>query len=124
MTQERLEKEVMNLLVAGESEECKALQQQFAHSKITGRDFTGCGFYTYFEIPDEYKFNNLHGRIDDVHATLKNPDDAILFILWVRDGKMATLEGVQWSNLEWLNDYIGAEFGYALKDKRRYELEL
>lgn len=124
MTQEQLEKEVIDFLVAGESKIFKALQQQFEHAKVRGRDFTGCGFFTGYEVPDKYKFGNLHGRIDDVHASLKNPDDAILFILWIEAGKITNLEGVQWSNLEWPNDYTGAEVGYALKNKRRYELEL
>ena len=98
----------------------KALRQQFVHAKFRGRDFTGCGFFTYFDVPDEYRIDNLHGHIDDVHALFERPEEILCFVLWIENGKIDCLEGFQGSGLDWNNDYTGAKIDYMVKERRYY----
>ena len=48
-----IERQVMQMLLAGDHPTLKSLRQQFEHSCVTDRNFTGLGFFTSFEVRDD-----------------------------------------------------------------------
>lgn len=91
----QLERAVMEMLLAGEHPVLRLLRAQFEHARVVRREFTGVGFFTHFEIPED--FPRVPGRasfeLDDVHADVPELTMGIDFILFVRDGVIDFLEG-------------------------------
>ncbi len=46
------EREVMEMLLAGENPVLAILREQFAASDVVNCEFTGAGFYTTFSVPE------------------------------------------------------------------------
>ena len=120
MLHEDFEKEVMNMLLSGEDSLLEILRTQYANSKVVLREFTGCGFFTHFEISNEYVQIDFSGRINDVCAKLSN-GDLIFFILYIENGKFDVLEGFTTADT-WTDDYENLQLQYFCEDKRDYEI--
>jgi hypothetical protein len=52
VSQENLERQIMDLLLQGDHPVLTVLQQQYAAAKIVNRKFSGVGFFLHFEVPE------------------------------------------------------------------------
>lgn len=114
MTHKEFEKIVMNKLLAGEDRILLLLKKQYLDSKVLSRQFTGCGFFTEFTVPESMQYDNtINGRIDDVKAKILNHNDEYLFfILYIENGKIDTLECFTTMDI-WYDDYnVDVEYYY------------
>ncbi len=122
MTQEELEDIVLKMLLKSNDEIFIGLNRQLEFAKVISREFSGYGFFTKFLIPDELTIHNINGRICDVLGTFEDhPDETYMFILFINNGRIDTLEGV--SFFDWNNDYDKLQVMYAFDDKRDYDLK-
>lgn len=121
MPHEEFEKTIMNMLLAGEDETLKILRKQYEESKVISRDFTGCGFFTYFDVPETLVQETFEGRIDDVGAKLIEGDvDWLFFILYIENGKFDVLEAFTTGD-GWNGNY-NADTQYLNQGKRTFEM--
>ena len=90
---EEFEKAVMQKLIEEDTSINKILQEQYKKAKVENRNFTGVGFFTDFEIPEDtprvietvkYGYGNVSGKINNID---------IGFILFIKDGIIICLEG-------------------------------
>jgi len=91
--QEKFEQSLMNLILQGEHPVLAILRQQYVAAKIVGREFSGVGFFTYFEVPHDAPLvepSNFAGG--NVNIQLENLRDGAGCVLFVREGKLSTLE--------------------------------
>lgn len=94
-TLNRLEQAVLNKLLSGEQPILTGLRVQAKKARLVSREFTGVGFFCSFEVPADVP--NLATRenfgISDVNASIEGLEHGAGFILFVREGRMITLEG-------------------------------
>ncbi len=111
---------VMEMLLYGEDERFISFKEQYSNAIIASREYTGYGFFTTFNIHDNFVKNSLNGRIDDVMAKL-NDNDIYYFILYITNGKIDTLEGFTIGD-SWEYNYEKTKIMYCFHNKREYEL--
>lgn len=92
------ESAVMEAILEESIPEKEILQQQWRQAKIAKRFFSGVGFFSTFEIPDDAPKTSrmdFEANSADITVVAKMPGlkTPMGFILFVRDGKMSTLEG-------------------------------
>ena len=95
-----IERQVMQMLLAGDHPTLKALRQQFERSFVTDRDFTGLGFFTSFKVRDGSARieNPKRIAISDVCADVDGLECGCGFVLFVDDGLIGTLECHLWGD--------------------------
>ena len=95
-----IERQVMQMLLAGDHPTLKSLRQQFEHSCVTDRNFTGLGFFTSFEVRDDSARIETPKRIviSDVCADVDGLEFGCGFVLFVDDGLIGTLECHLWGD--------------------------
>lgn len=93
MTSEEFEVQVMTALLAGDDPLLAALRQQYAAATVSGREKTGTGFVTRFDVPQSVppiERKLLH--LDDLQLQLAGtatPADASVH---VHNGRLRSLE--------------------------------
>ena len=105
----------MEMLLAGDDPVLEGLRNQYLNFKVKSRRFTGAGFYTSYRIPTGIP-SVAGGRnfdFSDVSASQGSIDPAMGFVLFVRDGYLATLEGYTFLLDEWPSDYVNITLYYA-----------
>jgi hypothetical protein len=97
---EPVEDQAMHMLLAGEHPTLEVLREQFSRSQIRGRDFTGIGFFTAFEVLDNRPKLQPPRRIviDDVCADVDGLEYGCGFMLFIEDGLLSTLECHLWGD--------------------------
>jgi len=97
---EPIERQVIQMLLAGPHPILEALRQQLAHCVVVEREFTGLGFFTTFEIQGWIPRLKSRRRIviGDVCADVDDLDYGCGFILFVDDGAIGTLECHLWGD--------------------------
>lgn len=115
MNQQELENKAMEMLLAGDDPVLEGLRNQYLNSKVKSREFTGAGFYTYYEIspgiPRVAVGNNF--EFTDVIASQGSVDPAMGFWVFIRDGYLLQLEGFTFLLDEWPSDYVDITLYYA-----------
>jgi hypothetical protein len=88
------ETQVMAMLLHGEHAILAALRDQLAVASIAGREFTGVGFFTRFDVPPTVaRLPSLRqATIQDVRADVAGLQHGAGFILFVDGGVLDTLE--------------------------------
>lgn len=102
----KLMKEVMNMLLDGDSEELKKLKKQFINSKKIEEN-SSVGFYINFEVEDDeiYKIENKTFQLGNVYGSVDGQYASVGFILFVKNGKLLMLEGYTNGSIEeWPDD--------------------
>lgn len=122
VNQEEFEKLIMEKLLNGNNKIFVDLYRQYQQAIVTSREFTGCGFFTKFDIQGYKPKYLVSGRIDDVAVEFEKADENACFILYVKTGKIDTLEGFCFGGA-WNDDYGRAKIVYCLPNQRRYELK-
>lgn len=94
---EEFEKAVMEKIMEKEAAVNSILREQYKHAVVKGRDFTGAGFFTDFDIPQgvfpiiepvEYDYGDVSVIINGIYG--------FGFILFIENGFMVCLEGYMW----------------------------
>ena len=84
--------------IASCDRERSVMERQIESLRLLKRDFTGVGFYSTFDVPDSVeRLDQGRWKIEDMgHGFAHHPSlpAGAMFILWIRAGKIVTLEGV------------------------------
>ena len=91
----QLERDVMELLLAGDDPILNVLREQYRLAEVVKREETGAGFYVHFSVdPRATRLDtgkSLH--FGDVTAEVEGLNYGAGFVLHVRDGAIECLEG-------------------------------
>lgn len=89
-----LERAVLEKLLTGEHPILVTLRAQMESGRLAGRQQTGVGFHCSFEIPPEAPtVSSRDFEVDDVIGELQGLAHGAGFVLFVRNGRIDTLEG-------------------------------
>jgi len=118
---EEFEKIIMNKLLDGKHEILEGLKNQYLKKSVISREFTGCSFFTHFDVPHSMTLDHINGKIDDLKAEFINyKGDYLLFILYITNGKLDVLEC--FTTLDsWEKDY-DVLIDYCFKPVRKFEI--
>ena len=116
-----LENEVMRMLLSGEHPMLNILKNQWENSKIEKVDLSGAGFFIKYQVLDNLLIipNHVDFSFGDVYVDLIGLDDVIGFVLFIKDGRIDTLEGYTTGDI-W-PDKINIKRIYYLNNKRELE---
>ena len=94
-----LERAVLNKLLSGNHEKLDNLQLnklQFQAEKATiiRREYTGVGFYSFLNIPNECPTLSGDFTISRVCGEIEGVEHGATFVLWIKNGRLDLLEGV------------------------------
>ena len=115
------EEDVMKRLLAGDDEILIKLRGQYEVATIHSRDFTGAGFFTHFRLAgkslrldrrNSFHFGDVIGQKDG------STDDAVGFVLFVKDGILDYLEGYTFGAETWPEDLKDYRLSYSTGVKR------
>ena len=99
VSQENLEQQLMGLLLEGESPVLNILRQQYALAKIARREFSGVGFFLYFDVPENVPLMEPPNfAAGNVSISLENVPNGAGCVLFVKNGKLNMLEGYTFGN--------------------------
>lgn len=121
MTQEELEKSVMNKLLFGDTKLLESLRKQYEASKIISREFTQHGFCADFEVPESLKLDkDISFHIGDIlGVNEKDRDKNLDFILWIKNGIISYLEGTVFGvEVSWDKNYDDIKLVYHTNGER------
>lgn len=121
-----LECDVLKWLLAGDDPVLVVLSEQLTLSSIVSREITGCGFYLHFAVPNEV--TELHKQLNvkpnfsfgDVEVIVSQTHQRLGFLLWIRDGKLAFLEGYTYGD-QWPTDVQNVELLYLNDNGRDWD---
>ncbi len=100
VSQEKLEQELMKLLLQGDHPVLDVLRKQYTVAKIASREFSGVGFFTKFEVSETVPLvEPLNFAAGHVGVQLEKVPNGMGCVLFVRNGKLAFLEGYTYTDL-------------------------
>ena len=106
--------QVLEMLLNGDDEVLALLREQAKHGNVTSNKETGVGFYTEFVVPSEVE--RVSGRptfsFGDVNGTARNVKHGLGFVLFVKDGSLASLEGYTYDE-PWPNEIGELKLTYS-----------
>jgi len=70
-----------------------AIDAQRSVARVTGRNNTGAGSYTTFEVAKSGTVVTVASPIGNVTARVQGLDHGMGFILWLQNGRLSKLEG-------------------------------
>jgi hypothetical protein len=89
------EQQVLDKLLAGDHPVLDALRAQAERARLTRREYTGVGFFCDFDVPSDAAplptQSDFH--VGDVNASLDGLKYGAGFVLYVRNRRLAMLEG-------------------------------
>jgi hypothetical protein len=101
------ERDVLDWILRGDEPFLEVLRQQVMAASVSGREFTGVGFYVDFMVPDavrrldeslgtkpDFTFGSVGAIFEDVNVEVG-------FVLFVRGGRIAVLEGYTYGSEPW-----------------------
>lgn len=105
-TQEEFEAKIMEMLLTSENPVAKILKNQYDHSEVKSRKYSGAGFFTHFRVeagamPAPKKSFEVGG----VSADIGDIKDALGFLLLIRGSFIDWLEGYTLSVDDWPENY-------------------
>jgi hypothetical protein len=116
-----LERAVLEKLLAGDHPTLVALRAQAEAGRLAGREHTGVGFYCSFEVPPDVPSAGPRDfEVDDVIGELQGLAHGAGFVLFVRDGRIDTLEGFSYDE-PWPQQVSKFNLTYQ-RDPRELEL--
>jgi len=127
LTFTQLERQVFELLLAGEDPMLNSLRQQFRLSRIISRLYTGVGYYLTIDVPHKrtevVEFSNVKpsfcfGDVDGV-LTIGDYQQMIGFLLWVENGYIDQLEVYTYGGEKWPDKFDKFRVSY-MDDPRNF----
>jgi len=89
-----LEQAVMEMLLRGDDPTLSILREQLQRASVASRDMTGVGFMTVFSVSDDVPRTPKDSfAFGDVKAELSGLQNGAGFVVFVRAGKLDSLEG-------------------------------
>jgi hypothetical protein len=90
-----VERSVLQMFLKGDHPALSILRRQLALSRPARREFTGVGFYTYFDLVSGVQPADVRPRVvlSDVSATVEGLEHGAGFALFVNHGLLHMLEG-------------------------------
>lgn len=88
------EQAVLDKLLAGDHPVLAVLRAQAQRARLASREYTGAGFYLSFEVPPDapaLAMQDFH--FGDVNAAVDGLQYGAGFVVFVRSGRLETLEG-------------------------------
>jgi len=98
----RLTERLVPLLLEGVHPALLALREQFLRARVKEVELTGVGFYVDFEVPSDAPLaepKNISGG--DARLTIEGVTYSAGCVLFVRAGRLATLEGYTYGDDTW-----------------------
>jgi hypothetical protein len=95
----QFERAVLDKLLSGDNEVLARLRRQVIQSKLKKREYSGVGFFCEFEIEPNAPSVDLDVEIGDVQAAIPGLAHGAGFVLFIRDGRITTLEGYTYDEL-------------------------
>ena len=94
----------MKKIINEDSSISNILVKQYASAKVVNREFTGVGFFTNFRIDDKSLSlgNDVNLELGRIHAEIKGLKYGAGFILYIRSGMLAMLEGYSYGDDKWV----------------------
>ena len=93
MSQEHFEAELLKLLLEGDLPILVVLRDQAARARVVRREFSGVGFFTWFEIPDNVTLAEPPGFAGgNVNIQMEDLAYGAGCVLFIRNGKLDMLE--------------------------------
>lgn len=95
----------IQMMLAGDDPVLRILRKQYAHAIIESKEYTGHGFYIYFDIPEfverlpgkqNFTFGDIEGR-----SPIPSAHPGLGFLLFVRNGVLTTFEGYANATWDW-----------------------
>ena len=98
-----LESAVVDKLLEKHPAFADAVREQLSHASVSGRDYSGVGFFTKFAIPPDAPVRRELGNVelDGVGAEIPGVEHGAGFILFIRDGVISCLEGYTFGDAKW-----------------------
>jgi hypothetical protein len=92
---DNFENAVLTKLLAGNHPLLTALRSQAERARLISRDYTGTGFYCTFAVPSDVPplTQYLDFQFGDVNAKISGLKHGAGFVVFVRVGRLHTLEG-------------------------------
>lgn len=105
MTQFELEQKAMALFLSLGDKTSELLLEQLEYLTVEKREFTGIGFYTYYTTPESQSIDNIEKRYEGLSVSIRNPEDTMCFILYIKKGSIRCLEAYTFEG--WKQDDLG-----------------
>ena len=116
----QMEKDIMKLLLTGPDDFFDILREQYANAEVKSREYTGVGFFTVYQIKDHCRrVENRNFQIADGEGSLNEDNVSIGFVLFIREGKLETLEGFTYDD-RWPEKIYKYKLWYT-DNRRDYE---
>jgi hypothetical protein len=109
-----LERQVIEMLLAGDDVVLAGLRQQLSMLRVSSRKMTGAGFFTELSIPLEVvRVPDLVAfKLGDVNGTAANVKHGLGFLLSVANGALQSLEGYTYDQ-PWPDEIRGLTLTYS-----------
>lgn len=110
---------VMRKLLGGDADFLRVLKKQFEYAKINRIDFTGHGYYAYFETDSTYRICNPELENCDVSTIVgldQGGNPIVGFVLFLADGLIHALEGFSIMTSEWPDADVTLVFPFMKDD--------
>jgi hypothetical protein len=99
MSQEAVERALMEWLLAGDHPMLATLRAQYAAAEIDRRELSGVGCFVHYRVP--IAIPRVPGSptaiIDDVAFGVEGTENGGLTLLWIENGVLSYLELVMWT---------------------------
>lgn len=117
----KFERAVLNKLLTGDHPVLSTLRAQAQAASLAAREYTGAGFFLSFDVPPEAPVlatRNFH--FGDVNAAVDGLQYGAGFVIFVRGGRLDTLEGYSYEE-PWPNEIRNFKLTYQ-REPREIEL--
>jgi hypothetical protein len=112
-----LERAVLAKLLQGEHPLLNQLRRQLAQCRVSRREMTGHGFFTYIDTGDVPPAGDVKVTFGDVVAEIEGMPDGAGFALYIEHGRLSMLEGYGYDD-PWPNSIANYILKYDAGDKR------
>ena len=115
-----LEKEVMIKLLDGTDDILKVFREQYYRALVKKREFSGMGFFTLFEIPEDAPLSEpaMSIQLGDVVGQLDGVKNGIGFVLFLKNGFIQMLEGYTYGDEKWPKNFTEFKVSYISGSNR------
>lgn len=116
----KLERQVIHHLLLGKNDILAVLRAQFEAATVKSKEYSGAGFFIYFEIPKEApRLSSAYSfEINDVAARIAGLQNGAGFTLFIKNGIINMLEGYVFGEELWPKSVGDYELYHTNKGKR------
>jgi hypothetical protein len=118
-----LERDVLDMLLAGDDRTLQALRKQLPSCAVQKRENTGVGFFTYFDTGDSDPVDSINLRFGDVIGDIEGLQEGAGFVLYVEKGRLTMLEGYSYGE-QWPESIVKYKLIYHTSNGARDWLKL